>query len=150
MHFDTATHQRWMSVLAHSEPQDLLARMHSLQLAPEYELIRTPETGLVQLQARMGGIGDRFFAGDATLTRAAVRLTDGTLGYSWVLGRDKQHAERCALIDALMQQNRHFQNLSETLIAPLDADRMARIAARQAEVNASRVDFFTMVRGDNA
>ncbi|HAL1577104.1 TPA: phosphonate C-P lyase system protein PhnG, partial [Escherichia coli] len=98
----------------------------------------------------MGGTGERFFAGDATLTRAAVRLTDGTLGYSWVLGRDKQHAERCALIDALMQQNRHFQNLSETLIAPLDADRMARIAARQAEVNASRVDFFTMVRGDNA
>ncbi|MER1979044.1 phosphonate C-P lyase system protein PhnG, partial [Pseudocitrobacter faecalis] len=85
-----------------------------------------------------------------TLTRAAVRLNDGTLGYSWVLGRDKQHAERCALIDALMQQSRHFQNLSETLIAPLDADRMARIAARQAEVNASRVDFFTMVRGDNA
>ncbi|EEV1096335.1 TPA: phosphonate C-P lyase system protein PhnG, partial [Escherichia coli] len=56
----------------------------------------------------------------------------------------------CALIDALMQQSRYFQNLSETLIAPLDADRMARIAARQAEVNASRVDFFTMVRGDNA
>ncbi|HHU2948919.1 TPA: phosphonate C-P lyase system protein PhnG, partial [Escherichia coli] len=55
-----------------------------------------------------------------------------------------------ALIDALMQQSRYFQNLSETLIAPLDADRMARIAARQAEVNASRVDFFTMVRGDNA
>jgi alpha-D-ribose 1-methylphosphonate 5-triphosphate synthase subunit PhnG len=34
MHFDTATRQRWMSVLAHSEPQDLLARMQSLQLAP--------------------------------------------------------------------------------------------------------------------
>ncbi|PLP49501.1 phosphonate C-P lyase system protein PhnG, partial [Klebsiella pneumoniae] len=29
MHFDTATRQRWMSVLAHSEPQDLLARMQS-------------------------------------------------------------------------------------------------------------------------
>ena len=72
MHFDTATRQRWMSVLAHSEPQDLLARMQSLQLAPAYELIRTPETGLVQLQARMGGIGDRFFAGDATLTCAAA------------------------------------------------------------------------------
>ncbi|GHL00989.1 hypothetical protein ECZU21_00020 [Escherichia coli] len=50
----------------------------------------------------------------------AVRLTDSTLGYSWVQGRDKQHAERCALIDALMQQSRHFQNLSETLIAPLN------------------------------
>ena len=97
----------------------------------------------------MGGTGERFFAGDATLTRAAVRLTDGTLGYSWVLGRDKQHAERCALIDALMQQNR-TSKLIRNPYRPLDADRMARIAARQAEVNASRVDFFTMVRGDNA
>ena len=143
MHFDTATRQRWMSVLAHSEPQDLLARMESLQLAPEYELIRTPETGLVQLQARMGGIGDRFFAGDATLTRAAVRLADGTLG------RDRPHAERCAAIDALLQSPRHFHTLMETLITPLEALRSARIEARRAEVNASRVDFFTLVRGDN-
>ena len=146
MHFDTATRQRWMSVLAHSEPQDLLARMQSLQLAPEYELIRTPETGLVQLQARMGGIGDRFFAGDATLTRAAVRLADGTLGYSWILGRDRPHAERCAAIDALLQSPRHFHTLMETLITPLEALRSARIEARRAEVNASRVDFFTLVR----
>ena len=133
MHADTATRQHWMSVLAHSQPAELAARLNALNINADYEVIRAAETGLVQIQAR-----------------AAVRLTDGTLGYSWVLGRDKQHAERCALIDALMQQNRHFQNLSETLIAPLDADRMARIAARQAEVNASRVDFFTMVRGDNA
>ena len=50
MHFDTATRQRWMSVLAHSEPQELAARMQTLQLAPQYELIRAPETGLVQLR----------------------------------------------------------------------------------------------------
>ena len=98
----------------------------------------------------MGGTGERFFAGDATLTRAAVRLSNGTVGYSWVLGRDKAHAERCALIDAPMQQPIHFQTLLETLITPLEADRTARIAARQAEINASRVDFFTLVRGDNA
>ncbi|EPZ2991605.1 phosphonate C-P lyase system protein PhnG [Escherichia coli] len=146
MHADTATRQHWMSVLAHSQPAELAARLNALNITADYEVIRAAETGLVQIQARMGGTGERFFAGDATLTRAAVRLADGTLGYSWVLGRDKQHAERCAL----MQQTRHFQNLSETLIAPLDADRMARIAARQAEVNTSRVDFFTMVRGDNA
>ena len=138
MHADTATRQHWMSVLAHSQPAELAARLNALNITADYEVIRAAETGLVQIQARMGGTGERFFAGD------------GTLGYSWVQGRDKQHAERCALIDALMQQSRHFQNLSETLIAPLDADRMARIAARQAEVNASRVDFFTMVRGDNA
>jgi phosphonate C-P lyase system protein PhnG len=150
MHADTSTRQHWMSVLAHSEPAELATRMTALKITADYELIRVPETGLVQIQARMGATGARFFAGDATLTRAAVRLSNGTLGYSWVLGRNKQHAERCALIDALLQQTAHFHTLTETLIAPLDADRMARIAARQAEVNASRVDFFTLVRGDNA
>ncbi|MCE4463301.1 phosphonate C-P lyase system protein PhnG, partial [Escherichia coli] len=89
MHADTATRQHWMSVLAHSQPAELAARLNALNITADYEVIRTAETGLVQIQARMGGTGERFFAGDATLTRAAVRLTDGTLGYSWVLGRDK-------------------------------------------------------------
>ncbi len=150
MHFDTSTRQRWMAVLAHSQPAALQSHMQSLGLTPEYECIRAPETGLVQIQARMGGTGQRFFAGDATLTRAVVRLTSGTLGYSYVLGRDKPHAERCAVIDALLQEHPWFQTLMETVIAPLDADRDARLAARQAEVNTSRVDFFTLVRGDNA
>ena len=150
MHFDTATRQRWMRVLAQSQPTALAARMHALSLAPEYDILRAPEIGLVQIQARMGGTGERFFAGDATLTRAAIRLNSGTLGYSYVLGRDKAHAERCAVIDALLQEQPHFQTLMETLIAPLEVDRAARIAARQAEVNTSRVDFFTLVRGDNA
>ena len=150
MHFDTATRQRWMRVLAHSQPDALQARISALGLAPAYDLIRAPESGLVQIQARAGGTGARFFAGDATLTRAVVRLTSGTLGYGYVLGRDKKHAEQCATIDALLQEQPHFQALMETLITPLEADRAARIAARQAEVNASRVDFFTLVRGDNA
>ena len=150
MHFDTSTRQRWMRVLAHSQPAALSARMSALSLAPDYDTLRAPEIGLVQIQARMGGTGERFFAGDTTLTRAAIRLNSGTLGYSYVLGRDKAHAERCAVIDALLQEQPYFQTLMETLIAPLEADRAARIAARQAEVNTSRVDFFTLVRGDNA
>ena len=30
MHFDTATRQRWMRVLAHSQPAALAARMNAL------------------------------------------------------------------------------------------------------------------------
>ena len=150
MHFDTSTRQRWMRILAHSQPVALASRMSALNLTPDYETLRTPEIGLVQIQARMGGTGERFFAGDAALTRAVIRLTSGTLGYSYVLGRDKPHAERCAVIDALLQEPPHFQTLMETLIAPLEADLAARTAARQAQVNTSRVDFFTLVRGDNA
>ncbi|ECE1725797.1 phosphonate C-P lyase system protein PhnG [Salmonella enterica] len=150
MHFDTPTRQRWMRALAYSNADALNARMQALKLTPTYELIRAPETGLMQIQARMGGTGSRFFAGDTTLTRAVVRLKSGTLGYSYLLGRNKPHAEQCAVIDALLQEPSHFQTLMETLIAPLETEREAQIRARAAEVNASRVDFFTLVRGDNA
>ena len=88
MHFDTATRQRWMSVLAHSDPEELLARMQTLQLAPDYELIRAPETGLVQLQARMGGPhrfqgarqvqgGEGFHGADAQFADAFAHLAHG-------------------------------------------------------------------------
>ena len=49
MHFDTATRQRWMRVLAHSQPAALSARMNALALAPGYDLLRAPEIGLVQI-----------------------------------------------------------------------------------------------------
>ncbi len=85
MHADTATRQHWMSVLAHSQPAELAARLNALNITADYEVIRAAETGLVQIQARMV-VPANAFAGDATLTRAAVRLTDGTLGYSWCWG----------------------------------------------------------------
>jgi alpha-D-ribose 1-methylphosphonate 5-triphosphate synthase subunit PhnG len=149
-HFDETQRRQWMAVLAHSLPQELESRWAELELAPVYQVIRQPETGLVQIQARMGATGQRFFAGDATLTRAVVQLSCGLYGYSFLLGRNKAHAERCAIIDALMQDKTHFQTLQETLIAPLAANREQRLAKRRAEVNGSRVDFFTLVRGDNA
>ena len=149
-HFDTAQRQKWMAVLAHSLPAELAAMWAEQKLNPEYQVIRKAETGLAQIQARMGATGQRFFAGDTTLTRAVVQLANGTYGYSYISGRDKAHAELCAVIDALMQENVRFQTLQETLIAPLAANREQRLAARRAQINSSRVDFFTLVRGDNA
>lgn len=49
MHFDTATRQRWMRALAYSNADALNARIHALKLTPDYELIRAPESGLMQL-----------------------------------------------------------------------------------------------------
>lgn len=60
MHADTATRQHWMSVLAHSQPAELAARLNALNITADYEVIRAAETGLVQIQARMGGTGERF------------------------------------------------------------------------------------------
>lgn len=108
--------QHWLSVLAHSEASALASHWQSLQLTPAFERLRPAETGLTRLQARMGGSGKRFVMGDATVTRAVIRLHDGTLGFSYVLGRDKAHAERCALIDALLQQPETQALLQEKLL----------------------------------
>lgn len=60
MHADTATRQHWMSVLAHSQPAELAARLNALNINADYEVIRAAETGLVQIQARMGGTANAF------------------------------------------------------------------------------------------
>ncbi|KAF6676915.1 phosphonate C-P lyase system protein PhnG [Pantoea sp. EKM21T] len=141
--------QRWLSVLAHSSAALLETHWQALNLQPAYTLIRPAEIGLTRLQARMGATGQRFVMGDATVTRAVVQLSDGTLGYSYLLGRDKAHAERCALLDALLQQPETRQLLEEKIITPLAAWRDEQRQLRAREIASSKVDFFTLVRGDN-
>ncbi|MEN4602949.1 phosphonate C-P lyase system protein PhnG [Pantoea agglomerans] len=141
--------QRWLSVLAHSSAALLETYWQALNLQPAFTLIRPAEIGLTRLQARMGATGKRFVMGDATVTRAVVQLSDGTLGYSYLLGRDKAHAERCALLDALLQQPETRQLLEEKIITPLAAWRDEQRQLRAREIASSKVDFFTLVRGDN-
>ncbi|NYS28719.1 MULTISPECIES: phosphonate C-P lyase system protein PhnG [unclassified Pantoea] len=141
--------QRWLSVLAHSSAALLEAHWQALNLQPAFTLVRPAEIGLTRLQARMGATGKRFVMGDATVTRAVVQLGDGTLGYSYLLGRDKAHAERCALLDALLQQPETRQLLEEKIITPLAAWRDEQRQLRAREIASSKVDFFTLVRGDN-
>lgn len=140
--------QRWMSVLAHSKPAELLALWQPLNLSPQFERLRAAETGLTQLQGRMGGTGKRFVMGDMTVTRAVIQLDSGIYGYSYVAGRDKAHAELCAVIDALLHVSGMDELLHKTVIAPLAATQQARREQRAREVAASRVDFFTLVRGE--
>lgn len=142
--------QRWLAVLAHSEPAQLLTHWQALALAPAYDILRAPETGLTRLQARMGGTGKRFILGDTTVTRAVIRLENGLCGYSYVMTRNKAHAELCALLDALLQQSSTTETIHQHIITPLAAQRQEKLTQRAREIASSRVDFFTLVRGDNA
>ncbi|CAK9885943.1 MAG: Alpha-D-ribose 1-methylphosphonate 5-triphosphate synthase subunit PhnG [Candidatus Erwinia impunctatus] len=137
-----------MSALAHSEPEVLNDYFTHFPL-PDYQYLREPEIGLMQVQGRMGGTGERFFIGDCTITRAVICLENGLQGYSYIKGRDKNHAGRCAVIDALLQDPAHHDEIMLDLISRLETIRDSNITARQKAVNASKVDFFTLVRGDN-
>ena len=149
-HFSLAERQRWMATLAHSQPDDLESIVGCHALSPrgmeKHPLSRNrvgPDSG------SCGSPRPAIFLGDATLTRAVIQLVCGTYGYSYLLGRDKLHAERCALIDALLQKREHAPHLLENLINPLAALQQERHQQRAQEIAASRVDFFTLVRGDN-
>src|SRR5262249_4145047 len=64
----------------------------SLGALPAHDALRAPECGLVMVQGRIGGDGPPFNVGEATVSRAAVRLQSGETGIGYVLGRDRDKA----------------------------------------------------------
>jgi alpha-D-ribose 1-methylphosphonate 5-triphosphate synthase subunit PhnG len=141
-----ATRQRWMGVLARAGTG--LAAYESALKESEYRLIRAPEIGMTLVRGRMGGTGSQFNLGEMSVTRCVVRLADGRTGYSYVAGRDKQHAELAALADAHLQGPEQPHWLSR-LIEPLAAVQQAKQAAKAAETATTQVEFFTLVRGED-
>lgn len=142
-----ATRQRWIGILARAVG-DELSRHESALRDAEYQLIRAPEIGMTLVRGRMGGTGAAFNVGEMTVTRCVVRLADGRTGFSYLAGRDKPRAELAALADAHLQgpQQTHWLN---ALIEPLAEAQARRRAEQDAATAASKVEFFTLVRGED-
>lgn len=142
----TAERQRWLAALARADRASLVAALADTDISGE-ELVRAPEIGTVMLEGRAGGGGRRFNLGEATVTRCVVRL-GGRLGFAYALGRDTDKARLAARLDALLQDPARRPDLMARVIAPLEQAETARrdLAARKAA--ATKVEFFTLVRGD--
>jgi alpha-D-ribose 1-methylphosphonate 5-triphosphate synthase subunit PhnG len=142
----SAARREVMGLLARASVAQLCSAFAMLDPEPGVTDIRAPETGLVMVRGRIGGGGRQFNLGEATVTRATIRLASGTAGFSHVLGRDRRHARLAAIFDALWQDDPgQLSALLEDLRAAASAsDR--RVAEETA---ATRVDFFTLVRGED-
>ncbi|SFQ78499.1 phosphonate C-P lyase system protein PhnG [Donghicola eburneus] len=143
-----AARQSRMSLLAKSEPSRLAALFPALADVPAHTWLRTPEVGAVMVRGRMGGTGAPFNLGEMSVTRCALTLPTGEVGHAYVQGRDKDHATRAALVDALMQTAR-ADEVQATVLAPLTAEATTANSARAAKAAATKVEFFTMVRGED-
>lgn len=139
--------QRWMAVLARASAADL-APFESALRDCTYQLIRPAEIGMTLVRGRMGGTGAPFNLGEMSVTRCVVRLADGSTGYSYRAGRDKRQAELAALADAHLQGAQQSRWLVE-LIEPLAAAQARRAAQKAAETATTRVEFFTLLRGED-
>jgi len=142
------TRSIWLSVLARASKPELEAALSPLGKLPALQHVRPPEAGMAMLRGRIGGTGDAFNAGEATVTRCALRLGSGPLGVGYVLGRDRRKAELVAVFDALMQDPAHAENVQRGVVNIMAARQDSGRAAVQHAVAASKVDFFTFVRGE--
>jgi len=138
-----------MSVLALASTDELETAFGRLADPPEHRRLRGPEVGLTMVRARAGGTGMRFNVGEMTVTRCSVALADGAVGHAYVGGRRRRHAELAALLDALLQHPARRASIEEQVIAPLARAQAARRRAVTARSAPTRVQFFTMVRGED-
>jgi alpha-D-ribose 1-methylphosphonate 5-triphosphate synthase subunit PhnG len=102
----------------------------------------------VMVRGRAGGDGAAFNLGEATVSRAAVRLSTGEVGFGYTLGRDVRKAEMIALCDAMVQSGKFADIVESKVVAPLRAAMLAEQSRKAAETAATRVDFYTLVRGE--
>lgn len=139
------TRQGWMGLLARAGAARLRGLLPDL---PAHDMLRPPEVGAVMVQGRVGGTGAPFNLGEMTVTRCVLRLGCGAVGHAHVQGRDRDHATRAAVVDALMQTGA-ADAIRAQVLAPLAAEEAAARATRAAKAAATKVDFFTMVRGED-
>ncbi|MCR9067382.1 MAG: phosphonate C-P lyase system protein PhnG [Rhodobacteraceae bacterium] len=142
-----AARQERLSLLAKADPAQLTALWAGTGLAPAHADLRPPEIGTVMVRGRAGAVGAAFNLGEMTVTRCTLRLDGGAVGHGTVQGRDKGAARIVALIDALFEAGEGAA-LEDGVLAPLRATAEARRETRARKAAATRVEFFTMVRGE--
>ena len=150
-----ATRQEWLAILARTPRacmKDALDAALDGALRPEFDWLRAPDIGLAMVRGRVGGSGDAFNLGEVTVTRATLRLRvregRAAVGIAVHMGRDKERATLAALADALLQTPAFEARMHEHVLAPLAARIEQNRAQKQARAAGTKVEFFTMVRGD--
>ncbi|MFP3383521.1 MULTISPECIES: phosphonate C-P lyase system protein PhnG [Tritonibacter] len=138
----------WMSLLASAAEGRLVALFDTLEAQPDHDWLRAPETGGVMVRGRTGGTGAPFNLGEMTVTRCTLKIADGTVGHGYVQGRSKRQAELAAKLDAMMQTEAAAE-VEDKILTPLRQEKAAARDARAAKAAATKVDFFTMVRGED-
>ena len=138
----------WMGLLAKAPSGRVAALLDRAMTRPAFTWLRAPEVGSTMVRARAGATGAPFNLGEMTVTRCALTLATGEVGHAYIQGRNKTDAEAAALVDALMQTDA-ADALRRAVLDPLAHEREAATSARAAKAAATKVDFFTMVRGED-
>ncbi|MEM8870783.1 MAG: phosphonate C-P lyase system protein PhnG [Pseudomonadota bacterium] len=145
---ENAERKAWMGLLARAPEGRVAALLDASMARPEFTWLRAPEIGSTMVRGRAGGTGAPFNIGEMTVTRCALTLPDGEVGHAYIQGRRKADAEASALVDALMQ-GAAADTVRTAILEPLEAEQTAAKTARAQKAAATKVEFFTMARGED-
>ena len=140
--------KNWLSILAKAKTKDLNECWRKVKNLPNYKLLRAPEIGGAMVQGRLGATGDSFNLGEMTVTRCSVQLETGEIGHGYIQGREKEAAEKVAVLDAIMQGTRRHE-VESLVIVPLTKLYHQEKEASSKKAAATKVEFFTMARGES-
>lgn len=146
---EVAARRRAMALLARARREELAEPIAKRWPDHRARDLKPIESGLVMLRGRIGGDGAPFNLGEATVTRAAVRLATGDVGFAYVLGRDPDKARLAAICDALWQNDAFRPRIERDVLAPIRARLDGERDRRRAQTAATRVEFFTLARGED-
>jgi phosphonate C-P lyase system protein PhnG len=98
------TRSEWMAILARASEAWLESQLAAASEG-DLEWLRPAETGLMMVQGRAGGSGQRFNLGEVTVTRCvlkpdAARSGCRQVGVAYVMGGSHRHAQLAALARA--------------------------------------------------
>jgi len=140
-----------MATLAKAELKQLEELVNLLDDIPQYSFLRSPEIGSAMVRSRIGGTDSDFNLGEITITRCVVKIENGSdeiTGFGYVAGRSRRHAELAAVIDGLLQCPSWYERIEAQVIEPLDAIKQHQEEIEQRQVSATKVNFFTLMRGE--
>ena len=80
---------------------------------------------------------------------ASGKIASGEIGHAYVLGRDRDKARLAALLDALWQRDDVRDAVESNVLAVVRARLDGERAVSAARTAATKVDFFTLVRGED-
>ena len=77
-----------------------------------------------------------------------VTVIENLRAFGYTLGRDRHKAKLIALCDAMVQSDEFAAAVEAKVVAPLRAAVIEKRNRKSAEAAATRVDFYTLVRGE--
>ena len=101
------------------------------------------------VRGRIGGTGTPFNLGEMTATRCSLRLEAGGVGHAHVQGRNKAHALRAAAAMPCCRARRQQRCAARRFCNLWRSEEAARRVAKAERAAATKVEFFTLVRGED-